>query len=131
MKAYKVEVLALPLNDEDASVEHIIDEVTRSKYLFLYAMHVHMTDIGEWHDGHPLNNRDTKRAEYERLFPPGQPSEEAVQTARMTTVLGDRLNKAERERDEARKQVAALTAKLNNVRALLRDFEAIKKDLLP
>lgn len=71
MKVYKLEVLII---DFDELGEKEIKTVLENQHYPNWCIHpqvkdVKVVDIGEWTDGHPLNNKLTKDAEYQRLFP--------------------------------------------------------------
>ena len=67
MKAYKVEVLIVDF--EGAGKDGIIYHLANSKYIHPTVMDIKEADIGEWHDDHLLNKRDSCTEEYHRLFP--------------------------------------------------------------
>ena len=69
MKAYKIELLVLPLNDENMRIDEITTILEEHvDPLFSTVIKMDSRDIGEWNDDHPLNSPDTMTAEYERLF---------------------------------------------------------------
>ena len=70
MKAYRVTLLII--DHDNLGGEEIRDVIEGSRYpnhcISPDVKLVEERDIGEWSDGHPLNQRDTSEAEYERLF---------------------------------------------------------------
>ena len=74
MKAYRLELLIV---DFDGIGEDAIKvEVENARYpndcVTPQVKSVECRDIGQWHDDHPINKRDTADAEYQRLFMPNQ-----------------------------------------------------------
>lgn len=70
MKAYKVELLIV---DYDGIGEQgIFDAIEETRYpnrcIAPSVMSIKSADIGEWHDDHLLNKRDTEYLAYRRLF---------------------------------------------------------------
>ena len=70
MKVYKLEVLIMDF--DELGEEGIKQELESARFpndcLSPVVMSIKTKDIGPWEDEHPLNGRDTQRAEYERLF---------------------------------------------------------------
>ncbi len=70
MKAYKVTLLII--DTDDIGGEEIRDVLEQARYpnhcISPSVKLVEERDIGEWSDEHPLNQRATAAAEYERLF---------------------------------------------------------------
>ncbi len=69
MKVYKV-VLSIIDFDEvgDEMADYIEDAHYPNDCLSLRVVSIESRDIGEWSDDHPLNQSDTAKAEFERLF---------------------------------------------------------------
>ena len=65
-KAYKLEVLVI--DHEGSGEEQIKTLIEQNRYISPRVMSSKGVDIGEWHDGHPLNWRDKALAEFKRLF---------------------------------------------------------------
>lgn len=63
MKAYKVELLVLDLNDVGVCEETLCEDL---EYLFPQVMSIESKEIGEWDDDHPLNCGDIEF--YNNLF---------------------------------------------------------------
>jgi hypothetical protein len=57
MKAYKVELLVLDLNNVGVNESTLLYDL---EYLFPKVMSVQSKEIGEWDDDHPLNKGDTE-----------------------------------------------------------------------
>ena len=66
MKAYKLEILVLDF--ENAGIEDIKTLLENTKYINVQVKNYEVRDIGEWHDEHPLNNKNTAESEYYKLF---------------------------------------------------------------
>ena len=71
MKAYKVELLIIDF--EGMGPDDIEDTLENTKYpnncfTGLSVMSIAEKDIGEWDDGHLLNQTDKCRGEYLRIF---------------------------------------------------------------
>ena len=70
MKAYKVVLLIV--DHDDVGPAGIVRTIESANYpndcISPSAMSIDVADIGKWHDGHPLNRRDTHAAEFDRLF---------------------------------------------------------------
>lgn len=75
MNAYKIELLIVDI--EGIGEESIKTEIENARYpndcVNPQVKSVERRDIGEWHDDHPLNKRDTADTEYRRLFMPNAP----------------------------------------------------------
>lgn len=71
MKAYKVEILIV--DHDRCGADGIKDVIENSRYpnrcISPYVMEIKEAEIGEWHDGHPLNFHSTAPDEYKKLFP--------------------------------------------------------------
>jgi len=71
MKAYKLEVLIIDF-DGHGSVKAVQDALENGRFanrcIYPHVMRGVEADVGEWDDSHPLNNRDTALAEYDRIF---------------------------------------------------------------
>jgi len=63
MKAYKVELLVLDLNNVGVCEETLCEDL---EYLFPQVMSIESKEIGEWDDDHPLNFGDIEF--YNNLF---------------------------------------------------------------
>jgi hypothetical protein len=63
MKAYKVELLVLDLNNVGVDESTLLYDL---EYLFPKVMSVQSKEIGVWDDDHPLNKGDTEF--YNNLF---------------------------------------------------------------
>jgi len=70
MKAYKLEILVInhDLVPEDEIKYHIENVRYPNRCLSPIVMDMKEADIGEWDDDHPLNQKATFLAEYQRLF---------------------------------------------------------------
>ena len=70
MKAYKIEILVIDF--DGLGKDGIEQEINNVRYpndcLSLDFKNIIEKDIGEWHDDHPLNKRDTCDSEYLKLF---------------------------------------------------------------
>ena len=70
MKAYRVELLVLDF--DDIGKDGIMEEIENTRYgnhcISPSVMEIDCRDIGEWHDGHPLNRTETQMIEYRRWF---------------------------------------------------------------
>jgi len=70
MKVYKVEVLVIDF--EDIGADGVKAEIENANYgndcIRPEVKTCEERDVGEWSDSHPLNRRNTKDAEYRRLF---------------------------------------------------------------
>lgn len=69
MKVYKVEVMVI---DFDGVGDGIKDAIEHTNYpndcIIPFVMGMESVDIGEWDDDHPLNNRNTQKDEFNRIF---------------------------------------------------------------
>ena len=66
MKVFKLEITVIDFeNYGQEEIKNIIESV---KYLQPSVLSVDVADIGEWHDGHPLNKHSTHSQECKRLF---------------------------------------------------------------
>jgi len=65
MKAYKLEILVI--NHEDMSLENILIELSHSHHINPQVQSVSETDIGPWHDDHPLNKKLTCNEMFKQL----------------------------------------------------------------
>lgn len=68
MKAYKIGLLVI--DNENIGLEHIIQLLSNTKYVYPHVKKTEERDIGEWSDNHPLNKIDTSDEYYEKLFGP-------------------------------------------------------------
>lgn len=70
MNAYKVELLIIDFDDLGKDeIKDVIENISYPNHcLNPTVMRIVEEEIGEWDDSHPLNQRSTQRAEYERLF---------------------------------------------------------------
>lgn len=70
MRAYKIELLIIDFDEvgEEGIKHHIENARYPNHCLSPHVKQIEGVDIGEWDDDHPLNGRDTCKAEYERLF---------------------------------------------------------------
>jgi hypothetical protein len=66
MKAYKVELLIIDL--ENTGESEIIELLENTRFIYPQVKDIISVDIGDWHDKHPLNLRETCEEEYKRLF---------------------------------------------------------------
>ena len=76
MKAYKVVLLIV---DHDGIGDDIKSTIENHRYpnhcLDPRVMSIESAEIGEWHDGHPLNFKSSQAEEFKRLFPePKEPT---------------------------------------------------------
>lgn len=71
MKAHKVTLLIIDLDQVGAEDIKIILENQKfpNRCIAPDVKDIETVDIGEWDDDHPLNQRATADAEYQRLFP--------------------------------------------------------------
>ena len=60
MKAYKFEIIGFDPNG-DCDLGSMIYELKTQKYFCSSIISVQSTEIDEWDDNHPLNNRNTKK----------------------------------------------------------------------
>lgn len=71
MKAYKLEVCVIDM--DGLGPDGIKAELENTRFandcINPQVMGIVEADIGEWHDGHPLNLIKEQKAEFERLFP--------------------------------------------------------------
>jgi hypothetical protein len=66
MKAYKLEVLVIDFeNIGDAEIVNLLEDLD---YIYPSVKDVKCVDIGDWHDDHPLNKKNTYDEEYKRIF---------------------------------------------------------------
>lgn len=69
MKAYRLEVLVIDFDNVGDDIPNIIENTKYPNWCISPSIiQVESRDIGEWSDDHPLNKKDTVRAEYEKLF---------------------------------------------------------------
>lgn len=70
MKAYKIEILVIDF--EEMGGKEIIDVIENTHYpnycISPKIMDIKESDIGEWHDDHPLNKRNSFKSEYQKIF---------------------------------------------------------------
>jgi len=70
MKAYKIEILVIDF--DEVGKEGIVREIHNARYpndcITPDVKNIIEKDIGEWHDDHPLNKRETYQSEYLKLF---------------------------------------------------------------
>lgn len=76
MKVHRVTLCVIDFDELGADGVASVIENTRYPNHCIYpeVRAIETRDIGEWSDGHPLNQRDTGAAEFTRLFsdaPPG------------------------------------------------------------
>ena len=69
MKAYKVELLIIDVDDVGDRIKYFIEHANYpNDCIQPHVMKMECQDIGEWSDDHPLNQRITFKEEYQRLF---------------------------------------------------------------
>ena len=69
MKIYKLEIMIIDFDDVGDEITSLIENVRYPNHcLSSTVMDIKSVDIGEWDDDNPLNNNNTNKAEYERLF---------------------------------------------------------------
>ncbi len=72
MKAYKLEILVI--DHDHLGKDELLRELENARFpndcVRMDVKRVEEADIGQWHDDHPLNKRDTAEMEYHRLFDP-------------------------------------------------------------
>lgn len=70
MKVYKVELLIIDFDQLGANEIKDVFKSTRYPNHCIHPniMNIEERDIGEWDDKLPINNKDTIKSEYERLF---------------------------------------------------------------
>lgn len=70
MKAYKLEILVVDHDEIGEREIRMVLENTKypNRCISPITMNSIEADIGEWHDGHPLNRRMTILDEYNKLF---------------------------------------------------------------
>jgi hypothetical protein len=70
MKAYKIEILVIDFDEvgELNTVEFIKDARYPNHCISPIVMSTKAADIGDWHDDHPLNKKDTMELEYRKIF---------------------------------------------------------------
>jgi len=83
MKAFKVEVLVLDF--ENYGKEQIELMLGNVRGLMCNVHDIQVADIGEWDDEHPLNNRTTQDAEFQRLFPGISPNEDLIAALKLAS----------------------------------------------
>lgn len=66
MKAYKVGLLII--DNENIGEDEIRDRLENCRYVYPSVMNIQSAEIGEFHDDHPLNKKDTFEEEYNRIF---------------------------------------------------------------
>jgi hypothetical protein len=66
MKAYKLEILVI--DHEDSGEENIKNAITDCRYYYPSILSIKSAEIGEWHDDHPLNKRDSQKSAAEGYF---------------------------------------------------------------
>jgi len=70
MKVYKIEICII--DHDQLGEKEIRDVIKHTRYpnhcIYPHIMSVEERDIGEWDDDHPMNQKDTFKSEYERLF---------------------------------------------------------------
>jgi len=78
MKIYKIELKVIDF--DEIGEDCIKQELEGTKYsnhcISPVVVQMESRDIGEWHDDHPLNKRDSEGAEYQRLF--AEPEKAAI-----------------------------------------------------
>jgi len=72
MKAYKLEILVIDF--DNIGGEEIQNQIENTRYtndcIYPNVKKVLETDIGHWHDDHPLNKPETFKEYYEEIFKP-------------------------------------------------------------
>jgi hypothetical protein len=70
MKAYKVEVLIINFDElEENEIKDVLENTYYSNHCISpEVLSIESKDIGEWNDDHPLNKKDTRKNEIQRLF---------------------------------------------------------------
>lgn len=70
MKAYELTIKIIDL--DEIGPDEIKDVLEHTRYanrcIAPEVLNIREADIGEWSDDHPLNRRDTAKAEWRRLF---------------------------------------------------------------
>lgn len=71
MKAYKIELLIIDFDGigSDGISEEILNARYANDCIDPQIKKITESDIGEWHDGHPLNLKSQSTEEYKKLFP--------------------------------------------------------------
>lgn len=69
MKVYRVELLIVDHDNVGDEIPTIIEQQNYPNHCISpNVMEIESKDIGEWDDENPLNNKNTMKSEYERLF---------------------------------------------------------------
>ena len=79
MKAYKVEILIVDLDEIGAKELKSVIENTRypNRCINPEVMDIQEADIGEWDDDHPLNSFSQTREYYDTIFGGGEANRQA------------------------------------------------------
>jgi hypothetical protein len=70
MKAYKVELLIIDFDEVgEEDIKIILENTKYPNHCFNpYVIKIKSSEIGTWHDDHPLSKVDTWKEEYNRIF---------------------------------------------------------------
>lgn len=66
MKAYKLEVLVLDF--EESGDDEVKGLIENNRYLMVDVITLKSKQIDDWDDDHPLNNTETQKEAFERMF---------------------------------------------------------------
>lgn len=70
MNAYKVELLIIDF--DELGREGIEEEIKNTRFandcIYPSVMNIVERDVGDWDDDHPLNQTETQKTHYEKLF---------------------------------------------------------------
>lgn len=70
MKVYKITLCYIDLDGCGDEIKDMIEGANLGNHVYPGdVMKMESVDIGEWYDEHPLNNKSTFEAEFNRLFP--------------------------------------------------------------
>lgn len=116
MKAYKIELLVLDF--DQLGGDEIKSVLENGSYpndcIWPGAMQVAEADIGPWSDENPLNNGNTRAAEYARIFPVGTSPAAANECDALRKAAQAVMDVA---MDEAQGRVHICDAKDENIKA--------------
>lgn len=66
MKAYKLEVLVLDF--EETGDDEVKGLIENNKYLIVDVITLKSKKIDDWDDDHPLNNTETQKEAFKKIF---------------------------------------------------------------
>lgn len=69
MRVYKVELMIVDFDEVGDDIPVVIENQRYPNYCISpHVVKMEHREIGEWHDDHPLNKRDSFKKYYEELF---------------------------------------------------------------